>query len=90
MLGGVSEGQPEGSGAYCRRLWLAVRPGRPLDRKTLVSTAMNQATEQLKRQERLNMWYEMDGRHDKNHPMHALYTGLAEKYMDKEEVQKDA
>jgi len=47
------------------------------------------STEQMKRQERLNEWYEKDGRHDKNHPMHALYTGLADKYMNKEE-QKNA
>lgn len=46
---------------------------------------MNEATEQMNRQQRLNEWYEKDGRHDKSHPMHALYTGLADKYMNKEE-----
>ena len=38
-----------------------------------------------KRQERLESWYEQDGRSDKSHPMHALYTGLAEKYAQKEQ-----
>lgn len=31
-------------------------------------------------QERLEAWYEADGRHDPAHPMHSLYTGLADKY----------
>lgn len=43
---------------------------------------------QFARQTQLNEWYELDGRQDKNHPMHSLYTGLAEKYMNKED-QKD-
>ena len=38
-----------------------------------------------KRQERLDSWYEQDGRSDKSHPMYALYTGLAEKYAKKEQ-----
>jgi hypothetical protein len=38
-----------------------------------------------KRQERLDSWYEQDGRSDKSHPMYALYTGLAEKYAQKEQ-----
>lgn len=36
--------------------------------------------EQQAIQDRLDSWYEADGRHDPGHPMHALYTGLAEKY----------
>jgi len=87
---GHSEDQPEGSGAHCCRLWLAVRPGRPLDQETLVTLTMSEAIEQMDRQKRLNEWYEKDGRHDKSHPFHSLYTGLAEKYMNKEEVQENA
>jgi hypothetical protein len=34
--------------------------------------------EQQQRQDDLEALYAADGRHDKNHPMHALYTGLAE------------
>jgi hypothetical protein len=32
--------------------------------------------EQNERQQRLEQLYEADGRHDKGHPMHGLYTGL--------------
>jgi len=32
--------------------------------------------EQLERQRRLEELYDADGRHDKSHPMHGLYTGL--------------
>lgn len=38
--------------------------------------------EEQKRQERLDSWYEQDGRHDQNHPLHARYTGLADKYLN--------
>lgn len=41
--------------------------------------------EQQQRQERLEGWYKKDGRGSKRHPMHSLYTGLAEKYMNKEQ-----
>jgi hypothetical protein len=41
--------------------------------------------EQQQRQERLEDWYKKDGRGSKRHPMHSLYTGLAEKYMNKEQ-----
>ena len=44
--------------------------------------------EEQQKQERLDSWYKKDGRGSKRHPMHALYTGLAEKYMNKE--QNDA
>lgn len=33
-------------------------------------------------QQRLDGWYALDGRHNHDHPMHALYTGLAEKYAE--------
>lgn len=60
-----------------------------MDQKILLSLTMsNYVSEQLERQKRLNKWYELDGRHDKDHPMHSLYTGLAEKYTNKED-QKD-
>lgn len=39
--------------------------------------------DQDKVQDQLEAWYEQDGRHDPGHPMHALYTGLAEQYRDK-------
>lgn len=35
-------------------------------------------TEEAKRQLYLEELYAIDGRHDSNHPMHALYTGLVE------------
>ena len=36
--------------------------------------------EQNARQAQLEAWYEADGRTDPSHPMHSLYTGLAETY----------
>lgn len=47
-------------------------------------SAMICPVEEQKRQDQLEAWYKQDGRDDKSHPMHALYTGLAEKYMKKE------
>jgi len=44
--------------------------------------------EEQRRQDRLDAWYEQDGRNDKSHPLHALYTNLADKYM--KEGQGDA
>jgi len=41
--------------------------------------------EEQGRQDRLESWYEQDGRNDRSHPMYALYTGLADKYMNKEQ-----
>jgi hypothetical protein len=41
--------------------------------------------EEDKKQARLEAWYKKDGRDDASHPLHRLYTGLAEKYMNKEE-----
>lgn len=35
------------------------------------------------RQDKLEEWYELDGRKDKSHPQHSLYTGLAQKYGNK-------
>jgi hypothetical protein len=43
--------------------------------------------EQQAIQDRLDAWYEADGRHDPAHPMHALYTGLAEKFLHQEQAQ---
>ena len=40
--------------------------------------------EEQKRQDQLDAWYKQDGRDDESHPMHSLYTGLADKYMNKE------
>lgn len=40
--------------------------------------------EQQAVQDRLDAWYEQDGRHEPSHPMHCLYTGLAEQYGDQE------
>jgi len=48
------------------------------------NTMINHVEEQQK-QERLDSWYKQDGRGSKKHPMHALYTGLADKYMNKEQ-----
>lgn len=39
--------------------------------------------EEQKRQDRLESWYEQDGRNEKSHSLHCLYTGLASKYMNK-------
>lgn len=65
-----------------------MRTGSSLDQKTFFSLTMLNPIEEQKRQDRLDAWYEKDGRKAKDHPMHALYTGLAEKYMNKE--QKNA
>jgi hypothetical protein len=35
-------------------------------------------------QDLLETWYEMDGRHERSHPMHGLYCGLAEIYRQQE------
>ncbi len=43
--------------------------------------------EQQAVQERLDAWYEADGRHDPAHPNHATYTGLAAKYAEQEVAQ---
>lgn len=42
--------------------------------------------EQQQVQDRLDRWYEQDGRHDPSHPQHAHYTGLAEKYATSEQA----
>ena len=34
------------------------------------------------RQEYLEWIYKLDGREQKSHPLHSVYTGLAEKYKD--------
>lgn len=40
--------------------------------------------EQQAIQDRLEAWYEEDGRQDPGHPMHCLYTGLANKFGQQE------
>lgn len=40
--------------------------------------------EQSARQAQLDAWYEADGRDQKTHPLHCLYTGLAEQYREGE------
>ena len=41
--------------------------------------------EENKKQERLDGWFMKDGRNKKGHEFYMLYTGLADKYMNKEE-----
>lgn len=36
-------------------------------------------------QDQLDAWYVEDGRDAKEHPLHSLYTGLAEKYRAQQE-----
>jgi len=36
-------------------------------------------------QKQIDAWYEEDGRSFSDHPMHRLYTGLAEKYRVQQE-----
>jgi hypothetical protein len=64
---------------------VAVRSGGSLDQQTLNALSMVNPIDEQLRQDRLEAWYKEDGRDDKAHPMHALYTGLAEKYMSKEQ-----
>ena len=40
--------------------------------------------EENKKQERLEGWFLQDGRDKKEHEFYMLYTGLADKYMNKE------
>jgi hypothetical protein len=40
------------------------------------------------RQDKLEELYAADGRHDPNHPMHSLYTGLWESYTAAQEEQQ--
>jgi hypothetical protein len=40
--------------------------------------------EQTLRQDRLDDLYSKDGRHDPSHPLHSVYTGLAEKYREQD------
>ncbi len=44
--------------------------------------------EQQAVQDRLEALYEADGRHDPAHPMHALYTGLAQAAQQQQEVEQ--
>lgn len=61
-----------------------MRQGGGLAYKTPHPLTMVDRIEEQKRQKRLEDWYEKDGRADKDHPLHALYTGLAEKYNNEE------
>lgn len=40
--------------------------------------------EENKKQARLDDWFMQDGRHKKGHEFYMLYTGLADKYMNKD------
>lgn len=42
--------------------------------------------EQNQRQALLESWYQADGRQDREHAMHGLYTGLAKQYRDQQEA----
>jgi len=53
----------------------------------MTSSNVCDPVEQLARQQQLEAWYEADGRNDVNHPMHGIYTGLAEKYHQQEGVE---
>ena len=41
--------------------------------------------EENKKQQRLEEWFLKDGRDKRGHEFYMLYTGLADKYMNKEE-----
>jgi len=57
---------------------------RPLTGSTNIArNTMVNPVEEQKRQDRLESWYEQDGRNEKSHSLHCLYTGLASKYMNK-------
>lgn len=40
-------------------------------------------------QDRLDQWYVRDGRYRPDHPNHATYTGLADKYASEETTNDD-
>jgi len=64
---------------------VAVRSSGSLDKQTLNPLSMVNPIEEQKRQDRMDAWYKKDGRGSRRHPMHALYTGLADKYMKEEQ-----
>lgn len=43
--------------------------------------------EQQARQDQLEAWYALDGRHNHDHPLHGTYTGLAQQYAQQEAEQ---
>ncbi|MFZ9327305.1 MAG: hypothetical protein ACO24H_07620 [Polynucleobacter sp.] len=45
--------------------------------------------EENQKQDRLDSWFMQDGRDKKGHEFYMLYTGLADKYMNKEESSND-
>jgi len=71
--------------AACSHRWYTRQPHEePVSRYDIVhinkKPHMNpdcNPIEQQQRQDDLEALYAADGRHDKDHPMHALYTGLA-------------
>jgi hypothetical protein len=40
--------------------------------------------QQTLRQQVLEDWYRRDGRDEPSHPLHSVYTGLAEKYREQD------
>lgn len=60
-------------------------PRRLTGSTNIARNTMVNPVEEQKRQDRLDAWYKKDGRGSKKHPMHSLYTGLADKYMNKEQ-----
>tara|TARA_Y100001973_G_scaffold46219_1_gene68910 strand:+ start:342 stop:524 length:183 start_codon:yes stop_codon:yes gene_type:complete len=45
--------------------------------------------EDEKRMKLLNIWYLEDGRNNPDHPQHGVFTGLAEKYKNRQNVEVD-
>ena len=45
--------------------------------------------EDMKRVKLLNIWYLEDGRNNPEHPQHALFTGLAQKYKNRHNLEID-
>ena len=54
-------------------------------RNTALIDMLIDPIEENKKQERLDGWFLQDGRDKKGHEFYMLYTGLADKYMNKEE-----
>jgi hypothetical protein len=70
----------------CNHRWYSYQPHeRPVSRYDIIHINKKphmkldcDPKEQQQRQDDLEARYTADGRHDKDHPMHALYTGLVE------------
>tara|TARA_B100000214_G_scaffold298677_1_gene228701 strand:- start:301 stop:492 length:192 start_codon:yes stop_codon:yes gene_type:complete len=50
----------------------------------------NWRAEDEKRVKLMNIWYTEDGRHNKSHPSHGLFTGLAQKYKNRQNLEIDS